>query len=574
MTRPSDRPEWRTTARARATRRDIATGMVIVARFRGRAAVRRAVRALRTARGTMTVLMGGVGASSFGALLFRPSSHDAMTAAARAYAIRFSELPLLTAVAFGMLALLIREVLILPPREPLSACPTALPALAGSRLLGEGLPFIGVGMLLMHGVFLGRILYHDLDGDLAALALYAAAQLPVVLTAGIAASALFRTLFVRRRVTRHIAATHHVTTIGMLASMAAMPATLAVLGPNAVRALSGIAGRLGALAALGPMLNPAYAAARAWHHGNGWSAGAIALLPVAVFMVVVKRVLDWLPYAPMELTADVALRDRAAHFASMFARMTASTAGARTGGTRGLELFARKDVLAPLTRRPLANALANGLLCSVTVGILVLVRHGILAGALPPWCSLAAAHAAIGVAAAAVAARAGIACLGRDGPDIGIIRTLVPARALLWWKSAPVVAFAIAAGAAHGVFATIVGRLLAMPLTPSLGAAASFGAVSGAGSAALACALGFLLPDVHRRTVALPGASRWALGLYTGLAGYAVAATVVADGLADRAAVAGGFTASVSAVLAIAAASVLLAVAAFAPRRLASLSLD
>ena len=186
----------------------------------------------------------------------------------------------------------------------------------------------------------------------------------------------------------------------------------------------------------------------------------------------------------------------------------------------GSVLFGMKDIVSPSLRNPRAYVLRHGYLASCSLGGLAILVHYSNAGVFPTWGNGVGVALLICMVASALAFFEGLPCLGREGLQLFLLRPFVDSRNLIAWKTTAVVAFCVSHAVCHCLWIVGLATALGLHGLPSPAFLVSLSAAAGAGSALLACAIGFLLPDIRRRSVFLPGASVPGRALFTALAAY------------------------------------------------------
>ncbi len=472
-------------------------------------------RLLRSAHGAMVLVTAAFAAVSVRRLVFTPSAHDRMAPLQADAALALGELALLLAIVAGVTAMLLRDHVVQRTRQPLQAAPGFLPALLASRLLADSTLPIVLGMTGIHYMFFTRVLVHRFPGQPVTIAVHVLAQLLAGYAAALVTVVLFPRLLAVARTATSANALYQGLSFAMVAFMVGMPAgiwvsdqQIAPLPPAAIEVL-------------GALDLPLLASHRLSAADLVGSLAVVSLLLASVLLLAV-HVRRSAAFLIAELSEDRAPGASARRFRSLFTGLVASP---RPDGSLrhrdGVRLFAMKDLVSPSLRNPRGYVVRHGLLASSSLGVLVIARHLVEQGQLPAWSGGAVVALVVCVVASALAFLHGLPCLGREGNQLALLRPLVDPRRLLAWKTAGVVSFCVAHAVAHTLWIATVAAILRLHGVAPLAACLVLGVAAAIGAALLACALGFLLPDLARRSTFVPGASGLAQAVFTAFAGYA-----------------------------------------------------
>lgn len=468
---------------------------------------------------------------------------------------------LLLAFALTISASLAKSLLTDREDEPLRVFTAALWPVAAYRLLvGTGLS-AGTFLVAFYLVFHWGLLLQALPRPFIEVPVYVVSLVICLLVVGAGAATLFNSLIHRNDPRLTPTTVHRVGGMMVIVSMIGLPLVpryVARRWPEAVA-------QVGALGEDLAWLHVPFAAARAAGQGS-WAALLLWVVGLAGAVWVAGRVArSWVGAATLVVHAEPGSGKR--RFAPII-----RAAVSEPGRLRGVWLFWNKDVVAPFARGRSAYLAQQWVLLSGAMGVIIsagmLVKRQVIAPAQGSAYVLAVAAAVPLV----LAMLRGLPCLGQEGSQIVLLRPVLSAQDLFLRKVVVNGAYVALHAAAYVLVvwvAAAAARSPAPPLPVLLGTALTTAAV-----ATLAgCALGFLLPDMERRSVFLPGSAMGGKLVYSVTALYLLSIVGVAEWLrASEAVTVTTYLAMLggTAVMALAAT---LAVAVWAVRRLPHLEL-
>lgn len=397
--------------------------------------------------------------------------------------------------------------------EPLAAHPIAASALALHRLLTATLITAGLYLLTFHYIFFGHALRNRLDNPWIGIPIHVLTSLGFLLAIGVLTGAICRALLRRRGVAQRA---NFIFRFGGAVFVGTFAGSLVVLNlvmkyaPEWFGALGKIAGRSHHL-----FLVPLIAALST--NGGSWL-GPIVWLTVAgiVAWLAMRAALAWSRVAHSELPLDLDAPAKR-HYASLF-----KGSCGRDRPWRWVMPFWRKDVLAPYIRDPRRYLSEQWFVFSAEISAVIVVtwlRHRGVLGAAQ---SSALFVAVMLTSIAALAMLPGLNILGKEGSQVGLLRSVMMGGELFFAKGFSSGLYVGAHGLLHSLFIVVSGQIAGIwnggflpPLVLAVFCALLL--------TLTACALGFALPDFQRRAVFLPGASTLAKHAYAGVSALVVA---------------------------------------------------
>ena len=194
-------------------------------------------------------------------------------------------------------------------------------------------------------------------------------------------------------------------------------------------------------------------------------------------------------------------------------------------GMAGIRLFFLKDILLPTTRNPRRFLTRQWTLLALAVTAPVVMWQLRREGRVSEIAAEAALWGVVMALPSVAAYLSGLGSLGREGPELALIRTFLRPATLWGYKVLPVLAAVVPYGLVYGAITGATAAGLA--LEPGPLQAAGVGGLTGVVAAVNAVALGFLSPDFGRRSVLATGASRTARRLFEIMALYGIGVGVV-----------------------------------------------
>ena len=397
--------------------------------------------------------------------------------------------------------LLVKELILRRGDEPMNAHPWALPTLFTLRvtaIIASAALFLWVSFYLL----LGPLLLLGSDRPWGTFAAHVISALLYSLVLGTLAAAATRAIVLRSGVVARAEALYRWAILPFLIVyplFVALPGALVRWNP-------------GALVLLGELAERSFYLLQA---PLGVSSGAASgsLFAVGAWFVVLGGCLEgsrrglatWRTRALGELPLDFTSEGRDRH------RSTFASRAPRSLRLREFHLFATKDILLPYLRRPSRYFRLQAVLATAGAGGVMLVSGARSGGLLSEaGTSASLTFASLSVTSALVLLHT-LGALGREGVRLALLTPLVPPMRLFMAKALPGGVFAAVHGGAHTVglllLAAVVGVLPPAPAHLVAGNVAWALLL-----ALLGAALGFLLPDLQRRSWLLPGASP--MGIY------------------------------------------------------------